>query len=407
MLDNRVANLDSRGAAANKLRRHNLATVLNRLHLVGPLSRSELAAETGLNRSTIRGLIRALSDEGLVSEDPGLPNPGPGRPSSVARVRPEGAIVLAVELEVDSIALATVGLGGRILGRVRMSNPPNAMTPETVVARLLEMAQPLMAELPPGRGLVAIGMAVAGVVRRSDGFVHLSPNVGWRDVPIGQLIREGFGVDLVAVANEADMGALGEYRRGAGRSAHNMIYVAGEVGVGAGIIYGANPMLGVAGYAGEAGHTMVNPGGGACRCGARGCWETEVGEEALVRRAGLDGVAAPLHELLRRAEAGDETTLIALTETGHWLGIGIGNLVNLFNPDLIVIGGFYQPLFPFMAEAIDSGAQEIALEPPWNLCTVVTSELGEDALLVGAAELALEEVLRDPGSWLAAVAEHI
>ncbi len=407
MLDNRVANLQSRGAAADSLRRHNLATVLSRLHLAGPLSRSELAAETGLNRSTIRGLIGALSEEGLVTEDPGLPSSGPGRPSAVARVRPEGAIVLAVEMEVDSIALATVGLGGRILDRVRAPNPPEALTPESAVARVVEMAGPLITELPAGRGLVAVGVAMAGVVRRSDGFVHVSPNLGWRDVPIGGLVSEAFGIELVAVANEADMGALGEYRRGAGRNARNMIYVAGEVGVGAGIIYGADPMLGIAGYAGEAGHTLVNPQGNECRCGARGCWETEVGEEALVRRAGLEGIDSALEELLHRAEAGEGKTLNALSEVGRWLGIGVGNLVNLFNPDLVVIGGFYQPLFPFMADAIDSGAQEIALQPPWDLCSVVVSELGEDALLVGAAELALDEVLRDPGSWLAAVAEHV
>jgi predicted NBD/HSP70 family sugar kinase len=226
----------------------------------------------------------------------------------------------------------------------------------------------------------------------------MAPNLGWRDVPIANLIRDALGFDMVLVANEADMGALGEYRRGAATGSRDMIFVAGEVGVGIGMIHGSTPMLGLSGYAGEAGHMVINPLGLSCRCGSIGCWETEVGEEALARRAGIDleEHPSPVAEIMRRAEQGHVETMGALWELGRWLGIGIGNLVNILNPDLVVVGGFYQQLYPYMSAAIEVGATEVALDAPWDACSIVRSELGPNALLVGAAELVHGEVVNDP-----------
>jgi predicted NBD/HSP70 family sugar kinase len=366
------------------------------------MSRSELAGQTGLNRSTIRDLIGELTGLGLVVENKGTPTAGPGRPSSIARVSPAGAVVLAIELEVDSIAVATVGLGGHIFGERREANTAKNTTPEQVVSRLGALAEPLLMGLPPDHTLVGASVAVAGVVRRTDGFVHVAPNLGWRDVPIGEMIRRKLDVDSVGVANEADVGALGEYRRGAARQSRHMIFVAGEVGVGIGIINEAAPMLGASGYAGEAGHTLVNPDGRECRCGARGCWETEVGEEALIRRAGLEDWTdgSPLEEILGRAHQGDPPTLSALWDVGRWLGIGIGNLINIFNPDLVVVGGFFHDLFPFVEEAIDVGSRQIALEASRGACEIKRSELGTEAILIGAAELVLGQVIGDPSALI-------
>jgi len=364
------------------------------------MSRSELAAETGLNRSTIRDLIGELVTLGLVVESPGIPSPRPGRPSSIARVSPQGAVVLAVELEVDSIAVATVGLGGHIFEEVREPNTPTNTRPDDVVDRLARLSGPLLEKLPSSHVLLGAGVAVAGVVRRSDGFVHMAPNLGWLDVPIAEMISKQVDVGEVRVANEADLGALGEFRRGAGRGARNMIFVAGEVGVGIGIIHDAVPMLGMSGYAGEAGHMMINPEGRPCRCGATGCWETEVGEEALMERAGLKGWEGerPIDEILRRLGQEDSETHSALWETGRWLGIGIGNLINVLNPERIVVGGFYHALYPHMAAAVEGGAKEVALDAPWGACTIGRSELGAEALLLGAAELVMGELMVDPAA---------
>jgi predicted NBD/HSP70 family sugar kinase len=205
--------------------------------------------------------------------------------------------------------------------------------------------------------------------------------------------------DQVLVANDADLGALAEHRRGVGVGVGHLIYVSGEAGIGAGIICDGKPMLGSAGYAGEAGHTLINPNGHKCGCGAVGCWEAEAGEAALARLAGIPSNVAGLGVLetaLARAEAGDRRTLAAIAEIGRWLGLGIGNLVNVFNPELVVLGGFYHALFPYLEPAVAEGARVSAVAAPGSVVTIVSSALGSDAPLIGAAELALSEVIADP-----------
>jgi predicted NBD/HSP70 family sugar kinase len=205
----------------------------------------------------------------------------------------------------------------------------------------------------------------------------------------------------VMVANEADLGALAEHRRGKGVGIGHLIYLSGEAGIGAGIIQDGKPMLGSAGYAGEVGHTLINPEGHKCRCGAIGCWETEAGEAALARLAGVpmtvDGLGI-LETVETLAAAGDQRTLDALTEIGHWLGLGIANLVNIFNPELVVLGGTYQLLFSYLDSAVSAGASQQALAAPASAVTITNSGLGEDAPLIGAAELVFSELIADPAA---------
>lgn len=386
-----------RGVAAEAVRRHNLSAVLEQLHLSGPLSRSELTATTGLNRSTIADLLGELTALGLVKERPAPAAAGPGRPSPVVQARPEGAAVLAVELAVDSIAVATAGLGGHVYNRLRVARPRGRFSPEETVQDVAKLAGPLLDSLPAEHVLAGVGAAVVGITRRSDGFVHLAPNLGWRDVPLAAMLAAelGLGVPVLA-ANEADLGALAEHRRGVRPGIGNLIYVSGEVGIGTGVIVDGKPLLGSAGYAGEAGHTLINPDGQECRCGAIGCWETEAGEAALLRRAGVGDGTGHLDKVAERAAAGDEATLRAIAEVGRWLGFGIGNLINLFNPDLVVLGGLYERLFTFLEPSVVEAARQRTLGAPGEMATIACSGLGPDAPLLGAAELVLSGVIADP-----------
>lgn len=399
---NRDSGIRSRGIAAEELRRHNLATVLERLHLIGPASRSHLVSTTGLNRSTIADLIGELIALGLVDEGPGASSTGPGRPSPVVRPRPEGAVALAVELSVDSIAVATVGLGGWIYDHVRVARPRGRFSPQETLQDVARLAEPLLCDLPDDHVLTGVGVGVVGVARRSDGFVHLAPNLGWHNVPLGAMLATELGIHgLMLVANEADLGALAEHRRGKGVGIGHLIYLSGEAGIGAGIIQDGKPMLGSAGYAGEVGHTLINPEGHKCRCGAVGCWETEAGEAALARLAGVPESVAGLgivETIQNRAADGDVRTLDALSEVGHWLGLGIANLVNIFNPELVVLGGTYQSLFSYLDSAVEAGASERALAAAASAVTITNSGLGADAPLIGAAELVFSELIADPAA---------
>lgn len=387
-----------RGVATDEMRRHNLSVVLEQVHLADAVSRSALTDLTGLNRSTIGALVAELQALGLVVEDSGTTSGSPGRPSSVVRARPGGAVVLAVELEVAHTAVALVGLGGHIIERVSAPNPAPAAPPEVVLAHLREMAAPLL-DLPRGDRLAGIGVAAAGLVRRPDGLIRISPNRGWSGVPLGAMIGEQFDIERVHVANEADTAVLAEFRRGSARSAGNVIFLSGAIGLGAGIIQGGQPLLGARGFAGEAGHMVVNPDGRTCGCGSRGCWETEVGQEALARHAGIapgDDDDVLVDEILRRAHAGDRLALDALREVGRWLGLGVGNLINILNPDLVVFGGFYAPIFPFLQPWITEAAERSSLVAPWHECTICPSELGSDVRLIGASELVFADVIADP-----------
>jgi predicted NBD/HSP70 family sugar kinase len=386
-----------RGGAAGELRRQNLGVVLERLHLSGPLSRSELTTSTGLNRSTIAALVGELAELGLVEERGTTPAAGPGRPSPMVHVRPEGAVALAIELVVDSLGVATVGLSGQVYNLVRIARSTDRYSPEETVQDVAKLAGPLLDALPPDHVLAGVGVAVAGTTRREDGVVTFAPNLGWRAVPLAELLEDELDLPVpVAVANEADLGALAEHRRGVRPGTDHLVYVSGEVGVGCGVIVDGRPLLGAAGFAGEAGHTLIRPDGRPCRCGARGCWETEAGEAALLRHAGIPAGAGAIEEIARRAAAGDATTLRALEEVGRWLGLGVGNLVNLFNPEVVVLGGTYEQLFGLLEPSMTEAVRSRALAAPAEMASIVPSALGADAALLGAAELVLSAIVTDP-----------
>ena len=183
----------------------------------------------------------------------------------------------------------------------------------------------------------------------------------------------------------------------------NVLFISGEVGVGGGLIVDGRPLTGVAGYGGEIGHIPVNPAGAACRCGSVGCWETEVGEGALLRRAGhpAAGGRAAVEAVLREAADGSPVALAALDHVGRWLGLGLAGLVNVLNPRLVVLGGLFGRIHP-LDRGRPSRRSSTAgrLPAPRALVRVVPASLGVDAPLLGAAELAFEPLLADPAAWV-------
>lgn len=396
---------DAVGQRSETVRRSNLSAIVRELHLRGSLSRSDLVAHTGLTRSAIRGLIGELVAGGLVTETPSEPAGTPGRPSPLVHPEPESAVVIALEANVDSLAVARVGFGGIVDRLVRVDRPRAHDALPAIVADLAELAGPLLS-WPHDEHLVGIGVAVAGVVRRTDGMVRLSPNLGWRDEPFGERLAEALRSSVpVSVANEADLGGLAEHRRGAAVGAADVVYVTGEVGVGGNVIVDGKPLVGSAGYAGEIGHMAVNPVGTACGCGSFGCWETEIGERALLVRAGRPpgGGRQAVDELIAAAAAGDADALASLEHVGRWLGIGLVSLVNVFNPTLVVLGGIFERLHPHVAATVEAVLDRRALDASRELIRVSPGSLGIDGPLIGAAELAFEPMLADPAARLAAV----
>ncbi|HEV8698259.1 MAG TPA: ROK family transcriptional regulator [Candidatus Limnocylindrales bacterium] len=394
---------DELGHRSETVRRANLSAIVRELHESGPLSRSDLVARTGLTRSAIRGLIGELVAGGLATEGPAPLDGTPGRPSPVVRTDPHGAVVIALEIAVDSLAAATVGLGGRVIDLVRIDLPRGRSSVDDIAIALAGLASSVRDRLPSDDTTVGVGVAVVGVVRRSDGMVSLAPNLGWRDEPLGQRLAKELDVDVpITLANEADLAALAEHRRGVARGIDDIVLIWGSVGVGGGLVVDGEPLTGSAGYSGEIGHIPVNPDGIPCRCGSIGCLETEVGSTALLRRAGRspEGGHDAVDEVLAAAEAGEPGALAAFAETGRWLGIGLAGVINILNPELVLLGGRLTASYAFVRASLEAELDRRVLRAARGIVRVVPASLGVDAPLRGAAELAFEPLLSDPAAWL-------
>src|SRR5208282_5181305 len=277
--------------------------------------------------------------------------------------------------------------------------------PAEAAATIGSLARRLIAQVPGSAQLVGAAVAIPGIVRRGEGFVHLAPNLVWQDVPFGALLSEHLPSQLgVLVANEADLGARAECARGAAVGHRHVIYVSGNTGVRAGIVGDGALLAGRSGYAGEVGHMKLNPDGHRCRCGARGCWESEIGATAVLRRAGrrASDVRAGVSRVLSDAQAGDPKASKAVTETGRWMGTGAANLINIFNPDLLVFGGALRNVYLAAEAVVVRELHRQVLPQAGAEAAVVAAGLGADSVLLGAAELAFADFLAGPMALVAA-----
>lgn len=387
---------DLRGNNLDMVRRRNLALVLGRVHELGAISRAALTRETGLNRSTIAALVAELGQLGLVLEtDPDQTNQV-GRPSGVI-VPGDRAVAITVHPELDAATICLVGLGGRVIRRE--SYPTRGLPSAREVVGIAASAIAAMRAELAGRSVAGIGLAVPGLVRASDGVVTLAPHLEWRDVPLGEMLREGTGYEVVA-GNDASLGAIAESIRGAGRGVDDLVYLnGGASGIGGGVIAGGVLLGGASGYAGEIGHTLVNSTGVACHCGSSGCLETEVSRAPLLKALSLAPTRADLLEetlLARLAEPGHDALRALVDRQLGYLARALANVVNSFNPQLILLGGFLASLHAAAPGRLDELVRSIALVGPREGVVIERATLGTSIIELGAAEIAFRALIADP-----------
>ena len=386
------------GVRTEEVRRRNLSAVLSRLHTCGRTSRAELTEHLGLNRSTIGALVGDLVAAGLAREvGEQAARGGAGRPSLVVEPERHRISTLAVDLGAGHLSVALVGLGGEVLDR-RSGRPDRDHDVETVVRQVTRLCAELRRAASADARLLGIGAAVPGVVRRSDGLIRSAPNLGWTDVPFAALLARATGM-VVDVGNDADAGALAEHIRGAAVGYRDVIYLAGEVGVGGGVLVDGRPLTGLGGYAGEVGHLPLGDKANRCRCGAFGCWETEVGEDALLAAAGRPpgGGLAAVREVTGAVD--DPADRAAVAAAARWLGVGAGALTNVFNPAIIVFGGALAEVFRAAEAIVREGLHATAMAPAAEQVRLTAQALGGDSELLGAAEFAFRELIADPLGW--------
>jgi predicted NBD/HSP70 family sugar kinase len=383
------------------VRATNLAVVLRHVRNHAPCSRADIAAATGLNKATVSSLVADLIERRLLRET-GLAEHRIGRPATMLVLdgQPYAAIGLAVSA--DQLTAVAVDLAGEQLLSWRRSFPALASSPGKAVSAIAALASRVAGRVgSQNRQVLGLTVGVPGLVD-SDGTVRLAANLGWRDVDLRADLVHALRDPKydVAVDNDANLSAMAEHRYGAFAGSSDLVYLTGEVGIGAGVIVDGRLLRGGRGFSGEIGHVQVDPGGPACPCGRTGCLEAMAGIPAIIRRvlpdAEADGpitdFAPEIDEVVRLARRGDAATVDSLAVVGRHLGHGVAILTNVINPDVVVLGGNFVPLAPWLLPAAAAELAARAVAPDAGGCRIVASTLGSGTAAVGGAARALATV---------------
>jgi predicted NBD/HSP70 family sugar kinase len=388
------------------LRRHNRSTVLSKLFFDGPLSRQELTQFTGLSAATVSNVTGELVEERLIVEA-GLVDSDGGRPRVLLRVDPGYGHLVGVDVGETGVKVELFDLTMGRLAAVEHPLRSPRPDPAAVVAQIASALREILTQAGVKEETVlGVGIGVPGTVEQgSPALVHAQV-IGWDAVPFGELLRASGVVLPLFLDNGAKTQGQAELWFGAGRGARHAVVALVGSGVGAAVITHGSTYQGATSSAGEWGHTTIVYGGRPCRCGARGCLEAYVGAEAILdryrqargRRARAEqDEQSGLAELISAAPR-SRTAARVLEETAGYLGAGIANLINLFNPERIVLGGWAGvalggSLLPMIRDA----AAAHALRHPYGQTTIEMCELGPDAVAVGAATLPVAALLARGG----------
>lgn len=405
----------SRAVAADhvSLRRNNLSVVLRHVRDLGPRSRARIAEETGLNKATVSSLVAELVERGLLREGSADSSRALGRPGQLVELDGTGVCGVGAEINVDYLAVVALDLTGTAVHEKRVPVDVAKLGPTTSLDQLAGLISEAVEAVETRGGQVAgVTLAVPGLVQGETGELKLAPNLGWGELSVAEEMRARLGVPAypLHVDNEANLATLAAYAELRDKALydealHDLVLLTGAVGVGGGVVTGGHLLRGDDGYAGEVGHMPVAPTGQACGCGRTGCWETVVGLTALLRQAtdpddpvrdpSLD-VEQRLAAIVGRAEAGDDRTLAALQDVGTWLGVGAAILVNILNPAVLVLGGYFAVLGPWLEAPLEQAIRERVLAPDGGGCRIVRSGLGFAAAVRGGAQICLDQVFANP-----------
>jgi predicted NBD/HSP70 family sugar kinase len=385
-------------ARQERLRALNLELVFRHvLAADAPVSRTELAAATGLTRPTITRIVEELLAGRLVTETGATPDGRAGRPRMGLTVSRSGPAGLGLDIRSDGLAACVVDLTGAV--RHLAFAPFTDTEAPAVLERLGRMATEA-AEAAAAEGLTVVTATLAVPGPTDDGVVRTAPSLGWRDVDAGAMLADHLRhLDVTTnVDNEANLAARGELHRA---TPDHFLYVSGGLDIGAGIILDRRPLRGSHGWGGELGHLTVDPDGKPCRCGSRGCLQTYASLAAILAGDALPAGLTADAALLTWADAGRPETLAALDTAATALGIAIANVLNLLDIDTVLLGGSYALVSSWLITGVEAEINQRVLSSRWAPITVRPATLGPDAAAIGAAMAVIDRIRRDPTDWLA------
>lgn len=384
------------------LKEINRARIFDVLRSHRKISRSQIAQLTGLSRPTITILADELLQVG-VAEEVGLGTSTGGRRPVLLKFKPDAFWAIGARMRDHEWGIVITDLDANPLHELTV--PIFQDTPEAAVAALKLGVDDLQSHINQDKILPAIGLGTPGLVDMNAGMIKTAVDVGWFDVPIRDMVEMALGKKAFVV-NRSKVGALAELWHGAKPDVQDLIYISIGTGIAAGIVHKGELFVGANSSAGELGHVTILPDGPLCPCGNRGCLQQLVSGPIIAQTARekmRQSNETILHALVgsyperitadlvfEAAKQGDELALEIVKSIAKYLGIALANLINLFNPELIVFGGPVGQKGDILLEPLLAEVRQRAMAYPLSITKIVTSDLGANAGTVGAATLVLQ-----------------
>ncbi len=394
------------------VRELNLSSVLQLIHNEAPLSRAQLAARTGLNKSTISSLVDDLMTRELIHET-GMNSVGTGRPAIMLEINPRAGCIVGVQFGVDFVAAVLTDFVGNILWRKQTASDETE-SQEKTIQQVLDLTREAIAAADRlGHLLLGIGLALPGTVDIHQGNLVFAPNLRWHNVPLREIFSQSTGFE-VRLENDANAAAVAEHLFGKARHCSDFIFVFAGVGIGGGLFLNGRLYRGKNGFAGEIGHSpiLAGPEPVTCHCGNQGCWESYANQNSILERiqsrlsgnpnSVLPGLMAEHHLQLsiplikQAADIGDRQAREALSEAGEAMGQGFANLINIFNPEKIILGGPLSIAGRYLLPSIQETVHRHTLLDMDPQVDIELSAFGADASLIGATAIVVDDILSNP-----------
>jgi predicted NBD/HSP70 family sugar kinase len=374
----------------------------------GTASRAEIARATRLTKGTVSAHVQELLKLELLVELGTQPDGRVGRPHSVLAPNGSRHCGIGMEINVDYIAVCVSDLLNQVRFHRIEAVDNRGIDPGRVLDRAARLVRTAVdAAAIEGLAPAGIAAAIPGTVEIETGTLLVAPNLGWTEVRVVEdLVERLKPIDVPVIAdNEANLAALGELWLGIGGESGDYVHVSGEIGVGAGIVVAGALFRGARGFAGEIGHVVVDRDGAQCSCGGQGCLERVAGQDAILREAGLSSTTAttlghagdPLRELVERLERGDQAASGSVRHAAEALGVVLAGVVNVIDPDTIILGGTYASLAPWLADSLKEALARQVIASAWRPIEIRASALGPDAAVRGAAAWVVQRLFAAPG----------
>lgn len=373
------------------IREINQSLVLSFIRDNGPISRTDIADVAHLSLATVSDITGSLITQGLVYEREVGVSTGGRRPILLA-LNARAGFVVGAKLTEHHIVAALTDLNAEIIEQ-RAVSLGSDLQPEAIVAALAAVIDDLRST-HPGQRVFGLGLGMAGVIDRREGICRFSPFLQWRDVPLRHLLEQRINLPVV-IENDVNTFTMAEHWFGAGVGINDFLAITLGRGIGMGMILNGQLYRGGCGGGGEFGHVTVVPDGPRCDCGKRGCLEALISDPAILRRMEVAfHRAMSMDEAVALGEQGDSVAQSIFVAAGRTLGLAIADLVNIFNPPLLIVGGEGTRAFGLMREPLREALQANCFNGFFNDMRLVAEPWGDDAWARGAASLMLNELFR-------------